>query len=327
MKIIILSPSGETYFNRRIQEEASLKKMETVFFNPSDLVLSCDNIFYRGVSFLEPDVCILRTPPYREEREYFHLAARLLESKGVAVINPPDAVDISGNKLRTKLKLMSAGIPVLKSIAVRKRDNLDTAVELLGGYPVFMKTIFGTRGIGVIFCPCRETLHAAAQTMWAYYANIFIEEYAEKSRGRTVRCLVCGSMVIGAVANSPDNSKTASQAHFNTIFPHDYSSDNNFTQNVENMSPDNYRLIRSNFSRGGEIESIPVSHRMSQMAIAACKTTGLKLAGVDLIETDEGWAVLEINSSPGIKGFEASSDINAASHILDYITKLNFYDK
>lgn len=322
MKIIVLSPSGETYFNRRINEEASLKEIESVFFNPSELILACDNIFYRGVSFSEPDVCILRTPPYREEREYFHLAARLLEAKGVPVINPPDAVEISGNKLRTKMKLISAGIPVLKSVAVRKRDNLDTAVELLGGYPVFMKTIFGTRGIGVIFCPCRETLHAAAQTMWAYYANVFIEEYAEKSEGRTIRCLVCGDKVIGAVANSPDNSKPSSQEEFSAIFHTEFTSNTDAAADTERLSSDTYRLIRSNFSRGGEIEKICIPPEISLMAVEACKATGLKLAGVDLIETNKGWAVLEINSSPGIKGFESSSDINAASQILDYIIKL-----
>ena len=322
MNIIVLSPSGETYFNRRIMEEASLKEMQCVFFNPSDLILACDNIFYRGVSFSDPNICILRTPPYREERDYFHLAARLLETKGVPVINPPDAVEISGNKLRTKMKLISAGIPVLKSLAVRKRDNLDTAVELLGGYPVFMKTIFGTRGIGVIFCPCRETLHAAAQTMWAYYANVFIEEYAEKSQGRTVRCLVCGENVIGAVANSPDNSKSPSNEQFSSLFSPEFLFDIDDIANIEKESPDIYRLIRSNFSRGGEMEKIHISQEMSSMAVEACKATGLKLAGVDLIETQKGWAVLEINSSPGIKGFESSSQINAASQILDYITKL-----
>lgn len=323
MNIIVLSPSGETYFNRRIMEEAAMKKMHCVFFNPSDLILSSDNIFNRGVSFSQPNACILRTPPYREERDYFHLAARLLEAKGVPVINPPDAVEISGNKLRTKLELIKKGIPVLKSIAVRKRENLDYAVELLGGYPVFMKTIYGTRGIGVIFCPCRETLHAAAQTMWAYYANLFIEEYADKSEGRTVRCLVCGDEVIGAVANSPDNSPQQLEENFNPIFPDDFDSDFDAPAKNDKLSTDIYRLIRSNFSRGGEIKETQISDEMSLMALQACKATGLILAGVDLIQTHDGWAVLEINSSPGIIGFESSSNTNAASRILDYISKLN----
>lgn len=320
MKIIVLSPSGETYFNRRITGEAALKEIDCVCFNPSDLILADNNIFYRGVLLFEPDVCILRTPPFREDKDYFHLTARLLEAKGVPVINSPDAVEISGNKLRTKMKLISMGIPVLKSVTVRKKENLDYAVGLLGGYPVFMKTIYGTRGIGVIFCPCRETLHAAAQTMWAYYSNIFIEEYAEKSEGRTIRCLVCGDKVIGGVSNSPENSLSKHE-NFTRLFDSGSGYESNMPLKINDESPDKYRLIRSNFSRGGEIEKVHISEELSHMAVEACKAAGLKLAGVDLIETDEGWAVLEINSSPGIKGFESSSGVNAASEILDYISR------
>ena len=315
MKIAILSPSGETYFNRRILEEAAIKKMECVIYNPSEFLLGSRNIFHRGILVSEIDVCILRTPPYREDKDYFHLAARMMESKDIPVINPPEAVEITGNKIRTKIALEARGIPLLKSLAVRKRENLDFAAKYVGGYPLFLKTIFGTRGIGVIFCPCRETLHAAAQTMWAYYANVFVEEYAEKSKGKTVRVLVCGDEVLGAVANSPGYKPPQDGKN-------GYSPEKTLNIPIEKELSQNYSLIRSNFSRGGEVGEFPLNDQMKTMAVNACKAIGIRLGGVDLIETKRGWNVLEINSSPGIKGFEAACGSNTASGILEYAASL-----
>lgn len=303
MNITILSHSSLSYFNNRIIEEADKKGISCRVLNPSEFILTGDVVFHKGAALNKgkENLYILRTPPYREEKDYFHMGAEILQSMGSKVINSPASVEITGNKVKTALKLKTAGVPILRSACVRDKSGLDWAASFAGGYPVFLKTFFGTRGIGVIFCPCRETLFAAAETLWAYYANIFIEEYAEKSQGATVRILVCGSRVIGAIRNTPSNSiKEASS----------------------NTELETYKLIRSNFSRGGNTEAFVLSDEMIETALGACHSCGIILGGVDMVETSSGWAVLEINSSPGIKGFESTLNINAAGEILESLSAL-----
>lgn len=312
MKIIILSKSRTAHFNRRIVEEAQKTGLFASIISPSDCIISHNEI-YDGANVEDDtipaeiassasgrsieqicgiDLCFLRTPPYREDKDYFHLAARVLEGRGVPVINPPNAVEISGNKFRTEMLLEKAGIPVLPSILLRNSDLLDQAVERVGGYPVFLKTIWGTRGIGVVFCQARETLHSVAQTMWAYGANVMVERYARGSNGDTTRVLVFMDNVLGAIQCRG--------------------------QRVENNAPDEM-LIRSNLSRGGEGEAVSISEEAEAMAVSATKSTGLIMAGVDLIRDDGNWKVLEINSSPGIKGLEKATGKNIAGAVLNII--------
>jgi ribosomal protein S6--L-glutamate ligase len=296
MKAIILSRSAESQFNNRIFEEGNQRGIQVNIINPLDCPLGRDEIFYQGEAIRQVDLCLLRTPPYQEEKEYFHQAARIFQMNGCRVVNSPSSIEISGNKFRTGMFLEKAGIPILPSTAVRMTDHLAEAVEKVGGFPVFLKTFFGTRGIGVIFCPNWETLRAAAETMWAYRANVYVEKYASKSKGDTVRVLVCGDRILGAVSNRAN-----------------ISTDTDVT------------LIRSNFSRGGDIEKFDLSkitsRDLGEMALSACRTIGMELAGVDLIEDDKGWKVLEINSSPGIKGFEQATGENVAGKILDILLK------
>lgn len=294
--IIILSRSPEVYFNRRMSSEAEARGILYRILNPLECLISPCEVLCKGAVIPPPSLCFLRTPPYREHREYFHAVARVFQACGVQVINPPSSTDISGDKILTKNRLQAEGIHIPRAMAVRRVEDLDYAVESVGGYPVFLKTFRGTRGIGVIFCPQRETLRAAAQTMWAYYANVFVEEFASPSGGATVRVLVCNDTALGTVKNEPANKDTL----------------------VENETE---HLFRSNYSRGGDIEKYSLTPEMEELALSACRACGIVLGGVDLIETTEGWAVLEINSSPGIEGFESALSINAAGRILDILSE------
>jgi ribosomal protein S6--L-glutamate ligase len=296
-RIVIFSRSPESHFNRRIIQEAGNFNIDAVLINPTDCFFHQNKVFYKDQPLEEVDLCILRTPPFREEKDYFHIAANIMESSGYQVINTSSAVEISGNKFKTSMVLSKAGIPILPSVAVRKVEHLKQAVKHVGGFPVMLKTIFGTRGIGVIFCPCFETLRAAAETMWAYYANTFVEKYAAKSKGSTVRVLICNDEVLGAVRN------VSSSEPSNVLIS-------------ENQEFDDLQEIRSNFSRGGDILPFELTGEMKAIAQTSAKTLGLKLAGVDLIEDNTGWKILEINSSPGIKGFEQATGENIAGKII-----------
>jgi ribosomal protein S6--L-glutamate ligase len=289
MEILILSRSRDAHFNRRMAEEGIRAGVPVHVLNPLELSLAPR--FQGWKAGMERiSLCFLRTPPYKEEKDYFHTAARIVEIGGIKVVNPPSSAEISGNKLVTSAVLGHAGIPVLPSIGVRKTEHLDRGVEMLGGFPVFLKTLHGTRGIGVIFCPCRETLHACAQTLWAYSANLMMEKYAGGSRGDTVRVLTFRGRAVGAVrCSARDDSQESDPIH---------------------------ELYRSNFSRGGLVEAFDPAGEPGEIAVKAAHAVGLHLAGVDLIQEEGKWKVLEINSSPGIRGIEEASGINAAGDLM-----------
>ncbi|MFP4498107.1 MAG: RimK family alpha-L-glutamate ligase [Vulcanimicrobiota bacterium] len=291
MGITIFSKNIDSYFNLRLAEEAGKTGISIQLANPFNCILHTDGVEFDGKRIPHGEICIIRTPPYREQKDYIHLLGKILSSTGNRVINPVEAIEITGNKFLTLSRAKTRNIPVLESVAVKNLKNLEQSVSYLGGFPVFLKTIFGTRGIGVIYCPCLETLRASAQAMWAYGANIYIEKFADKSMGTTVRILVFEEFILGGVINRANR--------------------NNPVNNHETR-----RLIRSNFSRGGEIESCPINKEQKEIALGICREIGLCFGGVDLIETHQGWKFLEVNSSPGIKGFEKATGKNIAGDIL-----------
>lgn len=306
-EIIIFSKNPEAYFNRRLAEEAEKSGPGSIkIINPLNCLIFQDKVIYKGSEIKAESIIFLRTPPFREEKDYFHMAARILQGKGSRVINSPDSVDISGNKFYTARALRESGLPVLPSAAVRNTADLDRAVELVGGYPVFLKTMNGTRGIGVIFCPCRETLYGAAEAMWAYFANLMVEKYARACRGETLRVLVFQGRVLGAVKNRAGN---------------DGGGEDEFLPGFSEAGFVNEKtLLRSNFSRGGSVTPGELSEDLSRLALSACDICGITFGGVDLIRDDEGWRVLEINSAPGIRGFEEATRKNIAGEILQILT-------
>ncbi len=215
MNILILSKLDGSYFSQRIIEEAKRENIDVDVFNPKDATLHHRYVHYNGKKFPKGHkLCLLRTPPYREDKDFFHLAGEIIEKAGCTVINSPSKVENAGNKFKTAILLKRANIPILPSVAVRKSDNLQKAVDEVGGFPVFLKTIYGTRGIGVIYCPCYETLKAASSTMWAYHSNVFIEKCATQSKGETVRILIFMNKVLGAVKNKALFEKGLMRSNF-----------------------------------------------------------------------------------------------------------------
>ncbi len=301
MKILILSKSPKAHFNARFVKEGHKLGIKVDVINPLECSFTHHRVVFGGKPQEGYSLGILRTPPYREDKEFFHLAARLLEMSGTPVINNPSSVEICGNKFHTSAYLARASMPVMASMAVHQVDHLDSAVEAVGGYPVFLKTIYGTRGIGVIYCTCRETLMACAQTLWAHKANLMVERYARNSRGQTVRLLVLFNKVLGAARCVPDETETMAKI---------------IMEGDEDSLTGTGGLLRSNFSRGGKLEIMTPSALQKNLAIEAARILGLELAGVDIIQDGTKWKVLEVNSSPGIKGLELTSNKNVAKKML-----------
>ena len=174
------------------------------------------------------------------------------------------------------------GIPA--TTFVRDRGDVLPAIERVGGAPVVIKLLEGTLGIGVILAPDKKVAEAVIETLQSTRQNVLIQQFIAESKGRDVRAFVVGDRVVAAMR------RTAVGDEF-----------------------------RSNVHRGGTTEAIELSDEVKKVAVNAAQIMGLRVAGVDMLESDHGPLVMEVNSSPGLEGIEGCTGLDIAGVIIDYI--------
>jgi ribosomal protein S6--L-glutamate ligase len=167
---------------------------------------------------------------------------------------------------------------------VRNRADVRPAIERVGGAPVVIKLLEGTQGIGVILAPEVKTAEAIIETLQSTNQNVLIQHFVSESRGRDIRALVVGDRVVAAMR------RTARGDEF-----------------------------RSNVHRGGTVDRVELSPAYEEAAVRSAQIMGLKVAGVDMLEGADGPLVMEVNSSPGLQGIEAATQLDVAGAIIDYI--------
>lgn len=218
----------------------------------------------------------------------FGLAAlQHLEAAGAAALNSAASIDSSHNKLHTLQRLAAAGIAVPPSTAVHRAADLTRAIDLVGGAPVIIKTVRGSQGIGVMLAESASAAAAIAETMLANALPIIVQRFFRESAGHDMRVFVVGDSVVAAMR------RTAQDGEF-----------------------------RSNLHRGGAAAAANLSAEESVIAVRAAATLGLSIAGVDIIETDAGPCVLEVNSSPGLSGIEAATGVDIADAVIRCLEKM-----
>jgi ribosomal protein S6--L-glutamate ligase len=193
------------------------------------------------------------------------------------------AISRSRDKLRTLQLLSKSGVGIPKTIFSRETDEVD---DLLAHFdvPVIIKLATGTQGNGVVLA---ETKKAAKSVIQAFYVNdtsFLIQEFVKESAGTDIRAFVVGNTVVASMKRQ--------------------SLDDDF---------------RSNIHQGGEGTSIKLTDEERRTALRAAKAMGLAICGVDMMRSDRGPLVLEVNSSPGLEGIEAATGRNVALKIIEYI--------
>jgi ribosomal protein S6--L-glutamate ligase len=189
------------------------------------------------------------------------------------------------NKLRTMQILSKKGIPVPKTIVVRKFEYLDAAIEAVGGYPVILKSPFGSFGVGVIILESRRSLYSALDFIVNNVKSnmLMIQEYVAEADGSDFRAFVVGDRVVAAMR------RTAKKGDF-----------------------------RSNLHLGGEASKVVLTKQEQSLAVKAMKALGLQVAGVDLLRSKKGPMVMEVNSNPGFVGLTNVTGIDVAKEIVKY---------
>ncbi|WP_033564267.1 30S ribosomal protein S6--L-glutamate ligase [Sphingobacterium sp. SYP-B4668] len=288
MKIAILSTNKNLYSTRRLVEAAEKRGHECVVMDHSKCYVGIrqdtPTIHYRGQEIAEIDAIIPRIGS--SVTFYGSAIVRQFEVMGVISANPSQAITRSRDKLRCMQILSGAGIGLPITGFARTISDVDDLISMVGGAPLVIKLLEGTQGIGVVLA---ETKKAASSVIEAFYGlgnNILVQEFIKESKGTDIRAFVVGGKVVGAM------KRTAKEGEF-----------------------------RSNIHRGGSAEIIKLTKKEKDTAIAAAAELGLTVCGVDMIPSDRGPLVLEVNSSPGLEGIEKATKKDIASEIIMYLER------
>lgn len=288
MKIAILSNGPGNYSTKRLKEVALSRGHQVKVIKYRDCYASIEKnnptVSYKGEDLSGYDAIIPRIASYMTR--YGSAIVRQLEMQGVYTVSSSIAITRSRDKLRSLQLLAKAGVGIPKTIVSRNSTDIDNLIEKVGGTPVIIKLARGTHGNGVVLA---ETKKAAKSVLQAFYltnedgTNVLLQEFVKESAGTDIRAFVVGGRVVASMKRQ--------------------SLDDDF---------------RSNLHKGGEGTVVKLTDEENKMAIKAAKAMGLNIAGVDLMRSERGPLILEVNASPGF-GIEKVTGRDVATPIIEYI--------
>ena len=289
MRIAILATNADLYSHQRLLHAGQEQGHEIHMINPlhcyMNVAASCPNVHYRGGQPLPHFDAVI--PRIGASNTFYGTAVlRHFETMGIYTINESIAIARSRDKFRSLQLLARKGIPMPLTGFAQSPDNTEDLIRMVGGAPLVIKLLEGTQGKGVILADSQQSAASIINAFKEMGANILVQEFIQESRGTDIRCLVVGDKVVAAI------KRQAKEGEF-----------------------------RANVHQGGSALKVKLSPEERTIAIAAAKTMGLKVAGVDLLRSNNGPLVLEINSSPGLEGIEQATQINIAGKIIQYIEK------
>lgn len=274
---------------RRLKTEARKGKIQCDFINPVDCQLVIDGKASRILSRAEPlpvyDAIIPRIGA--SITEYGLAVVKHFEMLGVFSVNSSQAISESRNKMRSLQVLTQAGLQVPSTVLTRSTYGLRASVEAVKGLPVVLKVLQGTQGVGVMLVHTPVSLGSVLDTLRTLDQDVIIQQFLVEGAGRDYRVFVVGDRVVATMM------RTAPKGEF-----------------------------RSNIHQGGEGNVIKLPAHYHEAAIRAAKVLGLQVAGVDLMESNQGPMIIEVNSSPGFEGIEKATGINVAETIIKHVKRV-----
>lgn len=288
LKIAILSRKETLYSTRRLYEAAEARGHEVQVIDYlrcyMNITAKKPSIHYKGEQ-IEPFDAII--PRIGAKRTFYGTAiVRQFETTGTYSINPSIGITRSRDKLRSQQLLAMKGIDMPITGFAHAPNDLDDLIDIVGGAPLVIKLIEGTQGVGVVLAETKKAAESVIQTLMGLNANIIVQEFIKESKGADLRCLVVGDKVVAAMKRQAEPGE-----------------------------------FRANIHRGGSAEIVKLTKAERDIAVQAAKIMGLRMAGVDLLRSDRGPLVLEINSSPGLEGIESATNKDVASIIIEHIEK------
>ena len=288
MKIAILSRNSKLYSTRRLKEAGEARGHEVDVIDTlhcyMDITQSSPTVRYHGEELPKYDAIIPRIGA--SVTFYGTAVARQFEMMGTFNVNESVAISRSRDKLRSLQLLSRKGVGLPRTGFANKPDNTRDLIKNVGGAPVVIKLLEGTQGIGVVLAETAKAAESIIEAFMGLKANILVQEFVKEAGGADIRCFVVGEKVVAAI------KRQGAEGEF-----------------------------RSNLHRGGSAQLVRLTKQERAAAINASKVMGLNVCGVDLLQSNNGPMVMEVNSSPGLEGIETVTKKDVAGMVIEFIEK------
>lgn len=288
MKIAILSRNARLYSTQRLVDAARERGHVVRVLDPLRCYVRIAPgsmaIRYKGKALRDIDAAIPRIGT--QSTFYGTAVLRQLEMMGVYTPNPSDAVLRARDKLRCLQILASHGLQMPATVFGDNPDDTNDVLAMLGDPPHVIKLNEGSQGTGVVLAEKRSASQSVIEAFRGLYANFLVQEFIAEANGSDLRCFVVGNKVVAAM------QRDASAGEF-----------------------------RANLHRGGTASKATLSAQEKRIAVKAAQALGLGVAGVDLLRSNRGPLLLEVNASPGLEGIESASGVDVAAHIVRHLER------
>ncbi len=286
MKLAILSCSSKCYSTNRFREAALQRGHEAKVLNTLkfaiDVAQGDPDLYYRSKQLSHYDAVL---PRIGASITYFGTAVvRQFEQMDVFCANSSNSISNSRDKLRSLQILSKHQIGIPETTFVRDRFDVLPAIERVGGAPIIIKLLEGTQGVGVILADTTKVAEAIIETLQCARQNVLVQKFVRESKGRDIRAFVVGDRVVGAMRRVAQGGE-----------------------------------FRSNLHRGGRTEPVTLDEQYMETAVKAAQIMGMRVAGVDMLESKDGPQIMEVNSSPGLEGIERTTGLDIAGAVVDYM--------
>lgn len=288
MHIVVLSRNSSLYSTSRLVEAIEEAGHEATVLDhlKCDIVSEKDNpcIYYRGTKITNVDAVIPRIGA--SVTFYGSAVVRQFEMMKIFTAVESQALVRSRDKLRSLQIMARAGVGMPKTVFTNYSTEVKKIIGEVGGPPLIVKLLEGTQGVGVVLAPTQKAAESIIQAFHSMKARVIVQEFIKEAKGEDIRAFVVDGKVVGAM------KRTGKEGEF-----------------------------RSNVHRGGSVELIKLTKEERKAALVSARAMGLSIAGVDLLQSDRGPLVLEVNSSPGLQGIEKATNKDIAGKIIDYVER------
>ncbi len=288
MKIAILSRNPRLYSTKRIVEAATSRGHEARVINTTHCYMNITSnrpsIHYKGEELTGFDAVIPRIGA--SVTFYGCAVVRQFEMMGTYSLNESVAITRSRDKLRSLQLLSRKGIGLPVTGFAHAPGDIQDLIKMVGGAPLVIKLLEGTQGIGVVLAETRQAAESVVEAFMGLNVNILVQEYIKEAGGADLRCFVIGDKVVAVMKRQGKEGE-----------------------------------FRSNLHRGGTATLIRITPEERSTAVRAANTMGLNVAGVDLLRSNHGPVVMEVNSTPGLEGIETATGKDVAGMMIQFIEK------
>lgn len=285
MSILILSRNVAIYSTRRLSEAFRARGAQVTIADPASVGLA---IGARPALALDGGARSLPKPAVVVPRigavatDHALAVLRAIEADEIPLTATADGVRAARDKGETLQRLAAAGLPIPRTVFVRQAEDVPWAVDAVGGPPVVLKRRTGTHGVGVMLAESVDSARAILESMWEADLSFIVQEFVEGAAGRDLRILVV---------------------------------EDRLTLAIRRIAPPG--SFRSNLHSGGRAEGCVPPNDAVDLALAAAEEIELPVAGVDLLESEDGFLLCEVNASPGLEGIEDATGVDVAADIAD----------